>query len=203
MLRLRVRVLGGDQDGFTLPELVTVIAIIGILVAIAVIIWLNILERRRVEAATNQLVSDLRLANSNASNQLTDWRVVLVPERADEDEGPDYYMVRLVAPYPATSPPKIDPDTPPEPRTFPGNVKIVNIAGQTDDQTQSWWVKPWDSSPGSADPPSRSVEFNTDGTVRFYGAVSGSTCVTVDGDPENRVVVTSATSRVKVKPDVC
>ena len=104
----------------------------GILVTIAVISWLGILERHRVDAATNQLAADLRLASINATNQLTDLRVVLVLENADEDEGPDYYMVKLAAPYPATSPPVVDPNTPPEPRTFPGNVKIVNIAGTLD-----------------------------------------------------------------------
>ncbi len=151
--------------------------------------WLSILERRRVDAATNQLVADLRLAHTNATNQLTDWRVVLVPEKADEDEGPDYYMVKLAAAYPATSPPVVDPSTPPEPRTFPGNVKIVNIAGALD--TGGWAVWP------SAVDQTRTLEFNTDGAMRFYGGVSGFTdskntkhpelrfhALLTEGDPE-------------------
>ncbi len=88
--RSRANVLGRDQHGFTLPEVLTAIAILGILIAIAIIIWLGILERRRVDAAAAQLAADLRLAHTSATNQFTDWRVVLVPEKADEDEGPDY-----------------------------------------------------------------------------------------------------------------
>lgn len=68
-----------DERGFTLPELLVVIAILGILLAIAIVVWLGLLESRRVEAATNQLKADLRLAHTSATNQLTDWRVVLVP----------------------------------------------------------------------------------------------------------------------------
>jgi Tfp pilus assembly protein FimT len=55
-----------------LPEALIVVAIIGILIAIVIIIWLGILERRRVDAAAKQLAADLRLANTSATNQLTD-----------------------------------------------------------------------------------------------------------------------------------
>lgn len=192
-----------DECGYTLPEVLTVIAILGILIAIGIIVLLGIIERRRVDAATNQLMADLRLAHTNATNQLTDWRVVLVPDKAGADQGPDYYMVRLVAPYPAVSTPVADPNTPPEPRTFPGRVKVQNIAGSTDNQGESWWVRPWEPPASGEDPASRTIEFNTDGAMRFYGAVSGSTCVTVDNNPENRVVGLAATSRVKARPDAC
>lgn len=184
-----------EEQGFTLPEVLTTIAILGILIAIAVMIWLGILEQRRVDAATNQLVSDLRLAQNSATNQLTDWRVVLDPEEADEDGNPDYYMVKLKAPYPADATPEVDKSTP---RTFPANVKIVNISGALDEDT----VSGWDITP-SVIGSTRTLEFNSDGTMRFYQAVSGSTCVTVDGDPENRVIVLAATSRVKVEPGAC
>jgi prepilin-type N-terminal cleavage/methylation domain-containing protein len=183
-----------EERGFTMPELMATIAILGILIAIAVIIWLGILEQRRVDAATNQLVSDLRLAHNSATNQLTDWRVVLDPEEADEDEGPDYHMVKLKAPYPASSP-ETEQVTP---RTFPANVKIVNIAGALDEATASVWHVP----PSVIDT-TRTLEFNSNGTMRFYQAVSGSTCVTVDGDPQNRVIVLAATSRVKVEAGAC
>lgn len=195
MLGLWIGRLRREEQGFTLPEVLTTIAILGILIAIAVIIWLGILEQRRVDAATNQLVSDLRLAHNSATNQLTDWRVVLVPEKSDEGDGADYHMVRLKAPYPAVSTPEKDRATP---RTFPANVKIVNISGELDTNTETGWV---------VDPSqigvTRTLEFNSDGTMRFYQAVSGSTCVTVDGDPQNRVIVLAATSRVKVEPGAC
>ncbi|HZY57775.1 MAG TPA: prepilin-type N-terminal cleavage/methylation domain-containing protein [Rubrobacteraceae bacterium] len=83
MLRLKSMAFRSDEGGFTLPEALTTIAILGVLLAIGIMSWLSILERRRVDAATNQLVADLRLAHTNATNQLTDWRVVLVPEKAD------------------------------------------------------------------------------------------------------------------------
>jgi prepilin-type N-terminal cleavage/methylation domain-containing protein len=194
MLGLWIGRLRREEQGFTLPEVLTTIAILGILIAIAVMIWLGLLEQRRVDAATNQLVSDLRLAHNSATNQLTDWRVVLVPEKSDEGDGPDYHMVRLKAPYPGSTP-TVDKDTS---RTFPANVKVVNISGALDTNTETGWV---------AEPSeigvTRTLEFNSDGTMRFYQAVSGSTCVTVDGDPQNRVIVLAATSRVKVEPGAC
>jgi prepilin-type N-terminal cleavage/methylation domain-containing protein len=188
-----------DERGFTLPELLTTIVILGILIAIAVIVLLGILERRKVDAATNQLVADLRLAHTSATNQLTDWRVVLTPEKGDERDGPDYYMVRLAQPYDpdiaGNLPPGVDTGTPPKPRYFPANVKIVNIRGRLD--TGGWIVAP--SRAGET----RTFEFNSDGTAKVYQAASGSTCVTIDGDPENRVIAIAATSRVRVRLGDC
>ena len=186
-----------DERGFTLHELLVVIAILGILIVIGIIVFLGLLESWRVEAATNQLKADVRLAHTSATNQLTDWRVVLVPDKGDEDEGPDYYLVKLLAPYPATSPPVVDPATPPKPRTFPANVKVMNIAGSIDTGAGGWAVPP------TVAGHTRTVEFNTDGTMRFYGGVSGSTCVTVDSNPQNKLTVLAATSRVKTRADTC
>lgn len=194
MIRDRLRLLRRQEHGFTFPELMVTVSILGILIAIAVMIWLGMLEQRRVDAATNQLVSDLRLAHNSATKQLTDWRVVLVPEKAEEGDGYDYQMVSLQAPYPGSKP-KTDKVTP---RTFPANVKVVNIAGALDTTTVSGWnVAP------SEIGVTRTLEFNSDGTMRFYQAVSGSTCVTVDGNPQNRVIVLAATSRVKVEAGGC
>jgi Tfp pilus assembly protein FimT len=82
----------------------TAIAILGILIAIAIIIWLGILERRRVDAAANQLAADMRLVHTSATNQLTDWRIVLFPNKADEEDGADYYLVRLAQPHDGYNP---------------------------------------------------------------------------------------------------
>ena len=180
-----------------------VIAILGILVAIAIIIWLGILERRRVDAAANQLAADLRLAHTNATNQLTDWRVVLVPDRGGEDDGPDYYLVKLNGVYEPNSPkPSIAPDTKPIPRTFPANVKIMtqeNKANQPiqDDPNDKYYLSPDDSVSG----PTRTLEFNSDGTMMGYGgSPSGTVGVTVDGDPQGQVRYVSATSRIRILP---
>ena len=197
-LRSEIENVRRDERGFTLQEVLTAIAILAILLAIGVIVFLALLERWRVNAATNQLVADLRLAHSSAANQLTDWRVVLVPGQAEREYGPDYYLVKLADPYEQEdpAPPIVARDTPPEPRYFPGDVGILNIRGALDTET-GWAVEP--SRPGRT----RTLEFNSDGAMVFYQGVSGSTCVTVDGSPENRVVVHSATSRVKITPDSC
>ena len=174
-LRSEIRGVRRDEGGFTLQEMITAVAILIILVAIAVIVFLALLERWRVNAATNQLVADLRLAHASATNQLTDWRVVLVPGHAEQEYGPDYYLVKLADPYEQTdsTPPVVARDTPPAPHYFPGDVGIVNIRGALDTE-RDWVVEP--SVPGRT----RTLEFNSDGAMVFYGGVSGSTCVTVD-----------------------
>lgn len=67
---------GKDQRGFTLPEVLITIAILGILVAIAVPTWQSVVESREVDSATNQFASDLRLASTRATNRLEDWTIV-------------------------------------------------------------------------------------------------------------------------------
>ena len=83
------------EQGFTLPEVLIVIALMGIMLAIAISSWSGVVEGRRVDSATNQLVSDLRLAHTKSTNQLATWRVVLNPDRADESAGADYSLVKL------------------------------------------------------------------------------------------------------------
>ena len=193
------------ERGFTLTELMVTIAILGILIAIAVIIFLYLLERWRVDAATRQLVGDLRRAHGSATNQLTDWRVVLALDRAEREEGPDYYLVRLAERH--------APDDPGPalvgrlPRTLPGNVRVTNVitpAGSVvDDQGANYWIAPWDATPSAPVPRTRTLEFNADGTMTFFRSPSGSLCVTADGNPKNRVISISATSQVRVELDTC
>ncbi|MFL5991892.1 MAG: Tfp pilus assembly protein FimT/FimU [Rubrobacteraceae bacterium] len=59
-----------NERGFTLQELMTVVAIVGILIAIAVIAFLGLLERWRVEAAADQFAADLRLAHGRGAQPL-------------------------------------------------------------------------------------------------------------------------------------
>jgi len=66
-----------DERGFTLPEVLITIVLMGIVFAIASSAWFGVVESRAVDSATNQVVSDLRLAHSNATNRLTDYRVVI------------------------------------------------------------------------------------------------------------------------------
>ena len=78
----------GDCKGFTLPEALIVIAILGILLAIAVPSYLSVTEGRRVDSAANQLAADLRLAHTRASNQLTPYRVVFTNGSSSYQIGP-------------------------------------------------------------------------------------------------------------------
>ena len=206
MIRLRAARLRRDERGFTLPELITTIAILGILVAIGVIIFLAILERWRVNTAADQLASDLRRTHSSATNQLTDWRVVLVPERGDKDDGPDYYLIRLNGVYKSgSSKPGYSPDTAPVSRSFPANVKIMNqeyspeakSAGRpiVDNKEGKYYLAP------SETVPTRSLEFNSNGTMTGYvKSPSGTVRVTIDENPTRAVRYLAPTSQVRVLP---
>lgn len=188
------------QGGYSLAEVLATVVVLGILVSIAVIIFLGILEQRRVDAATDELVSDLRLAHTRATSELTDWRVVIVLDRGDEADGPDYYVMRLDAPYDGEGPgPEVAGITP---ESFEGNVLGKNVitpsGSRVDDHEAKYWASPW----GPATPEgvrTRTLEFNADGTMTFFRSPSGSICVTADGRPQNRVVSLSATSRLRVE----
>src|SRR5215208_5749271 len=66
-----------DERGFTLAEVMVTIVIMGILAGIAFPTWLKVVESRRVDSATNQVVADLRLAHTQATNHLTDASFVV------------------------------------------------------------------------------------------------------------------------------
>ena len=67
--------LRGSERGFTLPEILVTLIILGILAGIAIPSWWSVIESRRVDSAANQMVADMRLAHSKASSRLTTYRV--------------------------------------------------------------------------------------------------------------------------------
>src|SRR5215203_2310824 len=79
-----------DERGFTLAEVMITVVIMGIVLGIASSTWFKVAESRRVDSATNQVVADLRLAHTQATNHLTD--VSFVVPSADSSTyqvGPD------------------------------------------------------------------------------------------------------------------
>lgn len=192
-----------DERGYTLQEVLTVVAIVGILVAIAVIIWLALLERWRVEAAANQFAADLRLAHTRATNQLTDWRVVFMPDGSPVDgcSAVDYCMIKLSAPYGAGDPtPTMDTGASPIPRQFPEGTKIREVTFEPDCSA---------GDAGAIIPPSRcgpdatrTLEFSSNGTVRtLRPGQSGTVRISSDdGSPWCDVVFNAATSRIRIGP---
>lgn len=76
-----------EDRGFTLIEVLTTITVVDIVFSIASSTWLNVVQSRAVDFATNQLASDLRLAHTSATNQLTYWAVVNDPTAVEAGPG--------------------------------------------------------------------------------------------------------------------
>src|ERR671911_1595592 len=96
-----------EERGYTLPEILTAVSIISIILAIGIIVLLALLERWRVEAAADQFAADLRLAHTRATEQLTDWRGGFLPDGTPPppSSSAGYSMARFRNPFGAGRPP--------------------------------------------------------------------------------------------------
>ena len=192
-----------DEGGYTLPEVLTAVAIVSIILAIGIIVLLALLERWRVEAAADQFAADLRLAHTRATEQLTDWRVVFMPDGSPLGgcSSSDYCMVKLSGPYGSGDPaPTLDDSTDPVARELPDRTKIKEVTFDPDCSH---------GDPNAAIPPSycgtqggatRTLEFNSNDTVRTLRPGQSGTVVisSEDGSPVCPVVFNAPTSRITI-----
>src|SRR5215204_835734 len=98
------------EHGFTLAEVLITIIIMSILAAIAFTSWSRLIESRRVDSAANQLVADMRLAGTSATNRLQSYEVVLSAGSPNYQFGPQGSLQARtlpdgtrIAPSPATT----------------------------------------------------------------------------------------------------
>jgi prepilin-type N-terminal cleavage/methylation domain-containing protein len=194
-----------DRRGYTLPEVLTAVAVAGVLAAISLMILLALLERWRVEAAADQLAADMRLAHTNATQQLTDWRVVLMHDGRPlaACSNADYCLVKLKNAYDGVDgSPALDPEHPPAPRELPEGTRVKEV---TFDADCSGGDPDAAVPPSSCGPePTRTIEFNSNGTVRtLRPGASGTVRVSSDdGSPSCGLVFQAATARVRIGPIV-
>ena len=153
-----------------MPELSIVIVVMGIVFAIAAPSWFGVVESREVDSAANQMVSDLRLAHTQATNRLVDWRL------EHKAESRDY---KLVA---ADGSQVIN-------RSLPENTKILGSEADVVDVvhgTRAITFEPDGEASGFADG-------DSDGEIDI--AVSST-----DGGSQHGIGVVTVTSRVRIGP---
>ena len=205
-VRLKTARVCEDERGYTLPEVLTAVAIMSTILAIGIIILLALLERWRVEAAADQFAADLRLAHTRATEQLTDWRVVFMPDGTPlgHCSSVDYCMVKLKVPYGSGDPtPTLDESVRPDARQLPDRTKIKEVTFDPDcshgDQNAA--IPPSNCGSGGAqDGATRTLEFNSNGTVRTLRPGQSGTVVisSEDGSPVCPVVFNAPTSRIRI-----
>ena len=195
-----------DEGGYTLPEVLSAVAIMSIILVIGVIVVLALLERWRVEAAADQFAADLRLAHTRATEQLTDWRVVFMDDGTSLSgcSSADYCMVKLNFPYGSGDPaPALDDSVGPADRELPEGTRIREVTFDPDcshgDRNAA--IPPSSCGSGGAqDGATRTLEFNPNGTVRTLRPGQSGTVVisSDDGSPVCPVVFNAPTSRIRM-----
>lgn len=176
MPRLRGYWFRESEAGFTLPEVLMTVALLGMLLAIASSTWFGVVESRAVDSAANQLASDLRLAHTRATNQLTDWRVQIFLDRGDPAQV-DYRITRPSDGFTFE-------------RSLPEDSLISSTGTELNESGGSRTIR--FRPVGSAEAVGGFADTNGDGEIGIT--------VSVDGDPSRSLSVVPTTSRVKVVP---
>jgi type II secretory pathway pseudopilin PulG len=158
-------------------EMVWVMIIMGIVFAAAVPIWFNAVESRRVDSATNLMVSELRRAHTNATNRLEDWQV-------DPRPPGDPINSYRIGPCEDTC----------------GGAELLTPLLFLDECGE-------DCPPSTMFPPAMSgvrVVFHPDGGAEFFGAAGNIIRVAAaDDSPCRQIQINTVTSRVEVLPNAC
>ena len=68
------------QKGFTIVELTITVAVIGILVTIVAVSWGSFERRNRLRVATDRVYNSLKLSQSEAKREKTDWQTTLAQD---------------------------------------------------------------------------------------------------------------------------
>jgi type IV fimbrial biogenesis protein FimT len=179
-----------SEQGFTLPELIIVIVLMGIVLAIASSSWFEAVESRRVTSATNQVVADMRLAHTSATNRLGTAKIIF------SNQGNTITCNGVSANYCLVVP--VVGGTQSKPRTLPSNTVVSSpnllpdVAGGT----------------------TSTILFASDGsatTVGSLGVVSSASCpagtpsgtarirvASDDGNPAHCITFNTTTSRIRV-----
>lgn len=147
------------------------IAILGILIGIAVPTWQSVVEGRRVDSATNQFASDLRLAQSRATNRLEDWDVVY------RGANPNEYQLVPDGGSPITR-------TLPE-GTIVSSTEVIDVGGN---RTISFNPRGQANAVGGFTP---AIDVDGDGEIDIV--ISSD-----DGSPSNTIQVVPTTAEVEV-----
>jgi len=94
-LTYRSHLIMRKQAGFTVMELLTVVAIIGVMAGLAIASGIEWLPKHRLKSATNGLFSNMQRAKMAAIKENSDWAIVfdtsVTPGRyfVCSDDGPD------------------------------------------------------------------------------------------------------------------